>query len=117
MASGANYSFKFNGAKIKQLRTNVDRALTIMAEDIETKAHSRAPHDSGDLKNSFRTGVEENGSVHFVKVGGTSDGYEVPYAKLREYENNKNPQTKFYMKNAFEEVMGNYQKYFKGVTK
>lgn len=116
MASGATYSFKFNTAKISQLKTNVNAALTVMTKDIESQAHRNAPHDSGDLKRTLRTGKEDN-NVHFVAAGGTFSGIMVPYAKRREYENNKNPQTKHYMKNAFEAVTKDYLKYFKGITK
>lgn len=116
MSKTATYSFKFNQARLKKLRRDVMARLIEMGNEIANKAKEKAPYDSGDLANSIRSTEPQDGVV-WVIAGGVFNGVNVPYAKRREYENNKNPHTKYYMRNAFQEVTANYWDYFKGITK
>lgn len=115
MSKTATYSFKFNQSRLKKLRGDVMVGLIDMGNEIANQAKANAPYDSGDLVNSIRS-TEEDGVV-WVIAGGVFNGVDVPYAKRREYENNKNPHTKHYMENAFRDVTADYWDYFKRVTK
>lgn len=112
----AGYSFRWNQSCISRLRTDTLKAMLTAAIDTSNVAKRGAPVDTGALVNSIRVDTTKRNEI-FVLAGGNNVGKKVPYAKRREYENRKNPQTKFYMRNAFQDLGQNYTKYFKGIAK
>lgn len=114
----SSYSFKWNTVKIQQIKHNTIMGLIKMGYDINNRAKAKAPVLTGTLVNSIRVDVTERdqGNV-YVLAGGTAGVYKAPYARRREFENNKHPNTKHYMRNAFNEATKNYSKYFKEITK
>lgn len=113
-----SYSLKWDQNKIKRLQANAINGLIAMGYAISNGAKDRAPYLTGNLIRSINLDVSEknNGTVYVV-AGGAAGSYAVPYARRREFENNKHPNKKYYMKNAFKEVTKNYAEYFKEVTK
>lgn len=91
------------------------------AIDVANEAKRGAPADTGALINSIRVvsllSNPARNALVMVLAGGKVGGKNIAYAKYREYNNRKNPQTKFYMYKAFKSLEENYQKYFKGLTK
>lgn len=109
-------NFKWNDAVLNRVRQKTMEALIDLGEDTAHKAQQGAPVLTGALVNSIR--ISEGGdNTIYVLAGGTASGYNVPYARRREYENPKNPNSRFYMKNALQWAYDNREKYFKGVTK
>lgn len=118
--------FAWNKNKLASLDMNTQQGLVMMAYDVANQAKKNAPYDSGALRNSIRTEQVPEGGVDIIAGGkfnvpGTSKKKKgsVPYAKRREYENKKNPGTKFYMKRALNTVLQSnwQQKYFGRITK
>lgn len=91
-------------------------ALIDLGEDTAFKAQQGAPVLNSGLVNSIRI-TESKGNTILVLAGGTASGYNIPYAKRREYENNLHPNKRYYMKNALQWAYDNRMKYFKGITK
>lgn len=125
MSSKATYTFKWDISKINQLKRNVISDMINLGFKIAAEAQRGAPvgvypkgskKSGGSLLNSIRTTTNNKDEV-LVLAGGSFSGKKVPYAKRREYENNKNPHTKYYMRNSFKWGEENYQNCFKGVTK
>lgn len=116
MASGTKVEFKWNEAALSRLRKNITTALISLGMDTANEAQRKAPVDTGALVNSIRMSKTNENQV-VVLAGGTASGYNVPYARFREYNNNLHPGTRFYMKNALEWANKNVNKYFKGITK
>lgn len=114
--SKASYSFKWNQSRINRLRSDTLKAMVTVAIDVSNDAKRGAPVDTGALVNSIRVDTTKNDEV-LVLAGGKVGGKKVAYAKFREYNNRKNPQTKFYMFKAFKNLEQNYAKYFKGIAK
>lgn len=112
----ASYSFKWNQSRIGQLRTDTRKAMVTAAIDVSNDAKRGAPVDTGALVNSIRVDSTKNDQV-LVLAGGKVGGKKIAYAKFREYNNRKNPQTKFYMFKAFKNLEQTYPKYFKEITK
>lgn len=118
-------SFKWNQAVLDRVRRKTMEALIDLGEDTAHEAQRHAPvgvyppgsgRTGGSLVNSIRLTEAKDGVV-YVLAGGKAGGKNVPYAKMREYVNNKNPHTRFYMKNALQWAYDNREKYFKGITK
>lgn len=118
MSSGATYTFKLNHATVGKVEKNAVLGLSQMAYDINNRAKSKAPVLTGALVLSIRVDEsdKQNGTF-YVLAGGTAGGSDVPYARRREFENPKHPNTTHYMQNSFNEVTKNYANYFKGITK
>lgn len=110
------YKFSWNQSKLSKLRGNIKQAMIAAGFATANKAAENAPVDTGALSNSLRVTTSEKDAV-YVLAGGKSGGKSIAYARRREYENRKNPQTKRYMGRAFDDLKTNYAKYFKGVTK
>lgn len=127
MSNGATYTFKLNHTTVDKVEKNAVLGLSQMAYDINNRAKSKAPvgvyppksgKTGGTLVNTIRVDEsDKRGGTFYVLAGGTAGSYKAPYARRREFENNKNPHTKYYMKNSFDEVEKNYANYFKGITK
>ena len=95
----------WSSKKLKQF----DAALLEMAVDIHRRAVMLAPRDTGALANSGE--VTKVPSGYQVKFGSG----KVPYARLRHFENKKNPQTLGYLAKAGDSVSrGDKGKYFRG---
>ena len=74
--------------------TNVfRRAMTWATEFIRRKATLNAPYLSWTLRRSITTSIGMDWKTGYV-------GSNQPYARRREFENNKNPDRKYYMRNA-----------------
>lgn len=109
---------EWNKPRIERLKNFTEQGLWIMAGDMANRAKENAPYDSGALSNSIRR-RRINASEVEVVAGGKFRRKDIKYALIREFENKKNPHTKYYMKRARDTVMsGNWQqKYFGGITK
>lgn len=113
--SSVSYSFKIDQSKINKLEANVMVGIEKMGMDIANQAQRNAPVLTGALVNSIRK--EDTGPTSVAVIaGGKYGGYEVPYARMREYVNPAHPSTTHYLERAFDSVTKNWQKYFKGVT-
>lgn len=85
---------------VKVAETNQDEAVRAMAIAIDNLAQAKAPVLTGALKGDGRVRKIRKFSYE-VQFGDK----RVPYARRRHYENNKNPQTKYYLQNAGDEVV------------
>lgn len=93
------------GATTAQL----DAAALEIATDIDRRAKILAPVDTRALVNSGR--IERIGIAAFKIIFGSS---KVPYARIRHFENRKNPQTLGYLEKAGDSVArGNVDKYLR----
>lgn len=117
-------SFKWNQAVLDRIKHKTMEALVDLGEDTAYEAQRHAPvgvypaesgRTGGALVNSIRTTKTDNQVI--ILAGGKADGKYIPYARIREYVNYKNPHTRFYMRNALEWANNNISKYFKDITK
>lgn len=96
---------------------SLDQVAFEMATDIHKVASILAPKDIRNLVNSGRIEKQAGRGEYLVVFGGSGNGFEVPYAKRRHYENFKNPQTLRYLERAGEAVgRGSKVKYFSAGT-
>lgn len=82
---------------------DIKRAMDVAVLEMATTIHARsvvlAPRAKGNLVSSGR--IKRNDTANYsVIFGGNADGFSVPYAKRRHYENKKNPQTLRYLEKA-----------------
>lgn len=108
-------TFKWNTVWVNELDRRIRVGLYEMADDVAGIAFEKAPYDHGDLSASIMPLYPDNFTA-IVHAGGA----RVPYARRREFENNKNPHTKYYMKRSLDEVVndsGYIQKYFGNIAK
>lgn len=107
------YKLTWDNGKLTDIQRKTNAGLLQMGFDIASRARYNAPVLTGALRNSIRATTE--GEVVYVLAGSS----RVPYAKRREYENRKHPNTTHYMGRAFNEVLNsNWEdKYFGGITK
>lgn len=92
----------------EQIQSQMDAGLLEMATDIHRRAVILAPIDTGALRNSGQVDKVQGG--YSITFGSE----RVPYARLRHFENRKNPQTKGYLAKAGDSVArGNTAKYFR----
>lgn len=91
--------FRDNSAKVLQEEEKrINEALSTMGDSILNLAQMYAPVLTGALRADGRV-VKEPNSVT-VRFG----GFSVPYARRRHYENNKHPDTKYYLERAGNQV-------------
>lgn len=91
-----------------QIEDGMKRALLEMSTDIHRRAVINAPIKTSALRNSGRVEPVQNG--YAIRFGSS----RVPYARKREFENFKNPQTKHYLGRAGDSVArGDKSKYFR----
>ena len=124
----AKTEFKWNQPQVMKVREMFRKGLINMGFAIANQARRNAPVETRALENSIRTTVSNNDTVYVI-AGGTvgkdeqgvarvvNGRYKIPYARRREYENKKHPQTKHYLGRAFKNVTsGDVKKYwrFKG---
>ena len=89
-----------NSAKVLKEETDkINNALAKMGTSILNRAQMYAPVLTGALRADGRVLKESPFSIT-VRFG----GYSVPYARLRHYENNKHPDTKYYLERAGNQV-------------
>lgn len=95
-------AFKSNSDKwFNQESKRLDRTAQNMAQVMVNRGQMLAPVDTGALVKSGR--VVKNGTASYsATFGGASVG--VPYAKRRNYENRKNPQTLHYSERSGDSV-------------
>ena len=87
----------------------LERGLAEMATDIDTRAKVLAPKDTRALVNSGR--IKRLSAVAYQISFGSS---QVPYARMRHFENKKNPQTLGYLSRAADSVArSDKSKYFR----
>lgn len=93
----------------QNIANGMKKALLEMVADVQRKAVTLAPVDTSALRNSGEISPISEG----YKV--TFGNSRVPYARIRHFENNKNPQTKGYLARAGDSVArGDVSKYFRG---
>ncbi len=114
--SNANYTFKWNQAKLRSLKGSVIDRMINLGQKTANQAQRGAPVKTSALINSIRSTTDKKSHVYVV-AGGSFNGYNVPYARRREHENKLHPNKKYYMRNAFSWLRENYANEFKGLTK
>lgn len=93
----------------QNIANGMKKALLEMVVDVHGRAVTLAPVDTSALRNSGQVLPITDG----YKV--TFGNSRVPYARIRHFENRKNPQTKGYLAKAGDSVArGNISKYFRG---
>lgn len=102
----------WNNGALTELQRRMNGGILRMAFDIASRARFNAPVKTGALRNDIRVSAEQ----HDVYV--LAGSARVPYARRREYENNLHPETKHYMKRAFDSVYESdwQEKYFGNLT-
>lgn len=78
---------------------NLDNAVRQMATTILSDSRMLAPVLTGALRSDGNV-IKEGQASYAVQYG----DQRVPYARRRHFENNKNPQTKYYLQNAGDRV-------------
>lgn len=77
---------------------NIQRLTTIWLENstrqIQSIARENAPYDTGKLKQGIAIEKKRDKARVWPR--------QIPYAVRREFENNKNPKRKFYMKRTYD---------------
>lgn len=112
----SDVSFKWNESTLSRVRRNIAKAILSLGQDTAYRAQTKAPVDSGALVNSIRLSKTTDNEV-VVAAGGTASGFNVPYARFREYNNKLHPNKRYYMKEAIDWANENVTKYFKDITK
>ena len=90
-------------AFIRVQQQNLKNAGRAMANRIESDAEMRAPKLTGTLRSDGRVEESQEGDTWKYKV--VFGDSRVPYARRRHFENRKNPQTKYYLQNAAENII------------
>lgn len=78
--------------------------LKSLGDDVKRRAVVLAPVDTGALRQSSL--VDVNSKDDTVRVS-----FNTPYARIRHYQNNLNPSTKYYLTNSLKSIT-NLDKYF-----
>ncbi len=86
-------------AFIRLQQENLQNGLRAMADRILSDARMRAPKLTGALRSDGRV-IERQGECT-IKFGDA----RVPYARMRHFNNKKNPQTKYYLQNAGDNIV------------
>lgn len=87
----------------REEEARMDKGLAEWAGDTLDLSQRLAPHETGALINSGQ--INREGVMEWSVSFGNR---QVPYARRRHFENNKNPQTKNYLKNAGDSNMRNF---------
>lgn len=113
--SSATVTFKIDQSKLNQIEQNIMVGVKKMGWAIANQAQRNAPVLTGALVNSIRV-EDKNPTTVEVIAGGKYGGRDVPYALIRENVNKAHPSTTHYLERAFDSVVKDWQKYFKGVV-
>ncbi len=89
---------------------DLDRAVLMMATDIDRTAKILAPKLTHALEHSIK--VNRKGKAHYSVSAGDS---QVPYARRRHFENRKHPGTLLYLKRAGDAATSNPAKYLRKI--
>jgi len=81
----------------------MDLVALEMATDVHRVATILAPKDSRALVNSGRV-IRQKLAEYVIRFGGSGNGFSVPYALRRHFENMKNPQTLLYLERGGDSV-------------
>ena len=106
---------KWNGSDIEGIKRKFILGMEVMGKAMVNRARDNAPKKTGALYNS----IESNtiGDQVIVHAGGQSGTHVVNYARMREFNNNLHPSTKYYMTRAFNTIVkGDINQYFKGIA-
>lgn len=112
--SNMTYTFTWNQSTLDKLRKNAMARLVKLGLQINNKAKSNAPYLTGALVNSIRVDDSASETVYVI-AGGNAFGKSVPYARRREYENRAHPNTRYYMRNAFQDGVRNFKAEFRNL--
>jgi hypothetical protein len=88
----------------------LDLAVLEMATDIHRVSGILAPKLTRALVNSGR--ITRKGVAHYQVSYGSS---QVPYARRRHFENQKNPQTLKYLERGGMDIVRNIRRYIRGL--
>lgn len=113
-SSAYSFSFTWNQSTLNKLRKNAMARLLKLGYKINNDAKSNAPYLTGALVNSIRVDASES-DVVYILAGGNAFGKSVPYARRREYENKAHPNTRYYMRNAFQDGVRNFKEEFRNL--
>lgn len=107
-----DYTLTWDNGKLTEIQRKTNLGLFKMGTDIAARARANAPVLTGALRNDIRITAEQ-GTIYVL--AGSS---RVPYARIREYENRKHPQTTHYMGRAFASILNsNWEEtYFGDIT-
>lgn len=83
----------------RNIERELNTGLLSLASDIQNRSKAIAPRDTGALVNSSRIQRTSNG--YAITYGSA----RVPYARLRHFENKRNPQTTGFLAKAGESAM------------
>lgn len=89
---------------------SLDEAMLDLATTIHRDAGNLAPVDTRALVNSGR--VKRNSEGHYSIIFG---GDSVHYAKMRHYQNKKNPKSLKYLERAGDANSKNFKRYVRGI--
>lgn len=92
-------SFTLDQSVLKNIDNRIQLGNKNCAQAIVNNAIMRAPIKTGALRYSGRVEQKKLGEADAVFGGG-----KVPYAYRRHFENNKNPQTRYYLSKAAEHI-------------
>ncbi len=99
---GLDKVIKSFGNRAEELVGLIDYAVKITAEEVSKNAKKRAPRLTGALRRSI---IKYQIDLMIWAVGS-----DVPYARVRNYINKKNPQTVGYLTNSLFEQRGTLEK-------
>lgn len=98
-------------SRIPKMWENVSSAIQLMLMDvanvIQNSAKQNAPYLTGTLRKSINTDFNK------IQRGTAIVWSPVKYARVREYVNNKNPHTKYYLRRWYSENEMKIQKIVK----
>lgn len=94
------------------IKNAIEKALAQTALLVQNKAKELAPYDTGKLRQSITTNFNR------IKQGKAIIWSPLPYARLRNYVNKRNPQTKFYLvSRSYDETKNNFSPIIKRALK
>lgn len=100
---------KTNFSKVDKLvHVSMKAAMEALGNDVKRRAIVLAPKLSGDLRQSAKVDVNENGETVHIS-------FNTPYANRRHWENNLHPATRLYLTNALKSI-NTVKKYFKPIN-
>lgn len=109
----AKVKFTLNLGTVKATEEQLTTGLIALGEAVATAEAKKAPFDTGHLVLTIRSEQKSATEVEVI-AGGNYNGYQVPYAYRRNFENNLHPGTKHFAQNGLREVVnGGIGKYFK----
>ena len=100
-------SYRFNYTPPRWADADLSKGMTRMVADLHARAVKNAPYLTGALRNSAR--FQSVGKLAYEVTFGNA---RVDYAALRERENRKNPNTRFYLRRAGNAVRKRVHVYF-----